>query len=311
MTVIEAVGGYLPPTRVRIGELLGRHGMKPNRVRMYERFFGFGEVPLDPDAGLVDLLVHTVMTLPAFEERRPLIRYVIQARTMPVVAPYPVNPLHEACRRLELEHATAFCLTQHACASGLLAIDVAGHLLAGDGEQDALALVVVGEKTFTSTPRLVNTTGVMGEGAAAILVRADGERDRVLGYASRTHGQYHAAGSMSPQQIAQFNEQYPDHLAAVILAAVENASLDLADIDLILPHNVGWMSWSRVLRSLGITGSERLFADNFAAYGHSFGADSFLNYRSACDAGRIRPGDRYLMTAVGLGATFAAMVLQH
>ncbi|WP_198681121.1 hypothetical protein [Lentzea terrae] len=32
---------------------------------------------------------------------------------------------------------------------------------------------------------------------------------------------------------------------------------------------------------------------------------------AAVDAGRLRPGDRYLMTSVGLGATFSAMVLKH
>jgi len=51
---------------------------------------------------------------------------------MPVFVPYPLNPLHDVCRALGLEHAVAFTVTHQSCASGLLAIEVAGRLLAGD-----------------------------------------------------------------------------------------------------------------------------------------------------------------------------------
>jgi hypothetical protein len=33
--------------------------------------------------------------------------------------------------------------------------------------------------------------------------------------------------------------------------------------------------------------------------------------RAAIGAGRLRPGDHYVMTSVGLGATFSAMVFTH
>jgi 3-oxoacyl-[acyl-carrier-protein] synthase-3 len=66
-----------------------------------------------------------------------------------------------------------------------------------------------------------------------------------------------------------------------------------------------------VLKKLRIDQKERLYLDNLADLGHCFGADAFLNYRSASDAGRLKPGDHYVMTAVGLGATFSAMVFEH
>ena len=46
------------------------------------------------------------------------------------VVPCPLNPLHESCHVLELDHAIAFTVTHHACATGLLAVDIAGRLLA-------------------------------------------------------------------------------------------------------------------------------------------------------------------------------------
>ncbi|MEO3806054.1 3-oxoacyl-[acyl-carrier-protein] synthase III C-terminal domain-containing protein [Nonomuraea sp. B1E8] len=56
---------------------------------------------------------------------------------------------------------------------------------------------------------------------------------------------------------------------------------------------------------------DRLYLDNLSKVGHCFGADAFINYCSARADGRLTPGDRYLMTAVGLGATFSAMVFEH
>lgn len=310
MTSIAAVAGYLPRSRTRVREVLARYGMSESRARAHEWGFGFSAIPVDPAASLADHLVGAVRALGEFEAVRPRIRYLIQVRTMPVVAPYPVNPLREVCQRLDLTEVTAFCLTQHACASGLLAVDLAGRLLAAE-PPSALALLIVGEKAFTSVAQVIPDTCVMGEATAAVLVKAGGTSDRVLGYATRTHGRFHVGAWLEPEINKAFFDDYPANLAEVIQAAVHRAGMTIDEVDLILPHNVNRMSWLRVLKLLGIRGLDRLYLDNLASHGHCFGADSFINYLSAREAGRIRGGDRYLMTAVGLGATFSAMVLRH
>lgn len=45
--------------------------------------------------------------------------------------------------------------------------------------------------------------------------------------------------------------------------------------------------------------------------GHAFCADMLINYTTAMDRGLLQPGDRYLVAAAGVGATFAAMVFEH
>jgi len=52
---------------------------------------------------------------------------------------------------------------------------------------------------------------------------------------------------------------------------------------------------------------------NISVNGHVYCADMFINYRTACDRGLLRPGGKYLAAAVGAGggATFAAMVFEH
>src|SRR5215471_3143978 len=126
MTALEAVSVYLPPVRIPIESLAG-------------------------SLGLSDLLMKAAAGLDALRGNEHRVRYVLYARTMPVVAPYPVNPLHEVCHALGLHHALAFTVTHQSCAGGLLAIDMAGRLLASDASDgpEPLALILSGEKAFT------------------------------------------------------------------------------------------------------------------------------------------------------------------
>ncbi|GAA2868775.1 3-oxoacyl-ACP synthase [Actinoplanes cyaneus] len=311
MTSIEAVAAYHPPVRTPVGDCLREYGLREAQISVYERFYGFRYVRLDPGGSLTEQLVAAMSALPELRGREDRIRYVMHARSMPVVAPYPVNPLLEACRKVGLEHAEIFSVSQHACASALLAVHLAGTMLATTGDPDARALVVGADKAFTASAQAVVAAGVMGESASAVLVRAGGDRDRVLGYATRTHGRYYQGPWMPDELGVEFQDHYPDALAEVIEAAVRSAGLGIDDIALILPHNVNRMSWMRVLRLLGIRGADRLYLVNQADIGHCFCSDSFLNHETARLTSRLRRGDHYVMTAVGLGATFSAMVLEH
>src|SRR5580700_8591650 len=169
MTALEAVSVYLPPVRKSVESLAGPLGLTDMQVKLFRRFHGLREVGRDPDASLTGLLMKAAAGLDALRGQEHRVRYVLYARTMPVVAPYPVNPLHEVCRALGLGHALAFTVTHQSCASGLLAIDLAGRLLAADaaiaadGEPAPLALILAGEKAFTREAQMYTATTVFGE----------------------------------------------------------------------------------------------------------------------------------------------------
>jgi 3-oxoacyl-[acyl-carrier-protein] synthase-3 len=234
---------------------------------------------------------------------------VLHARAFPVVVPFPYNPLHELCRRLGLSHAQAFTVTQQSCASGLLALDLAGRLLAAAGDPDALALVVAGEKAFTLDSRLLPDTTIFSEGASACLVRHDGPGDRLLAYASQPRGDFDG----EPAEVAvRFQQAYQACMVGVIQGALAQAGLSLDDVSVILPHNVNLITWRRLAKRLGVPTS-RVLLDNVPTAGHVFCVDAFLNYQTARDRGLLRPGDRFVVAAAGagLGATFSAMVFEH
>jgi 3-oxoacyl-[acyl-carrier-protein] synthase III len=310
VTALEAVATYLPPGRVPIEDLAGELELSPMQIRLFKRFHGLAEVPRDPGGTLLDLLLAATARLDALAGREHDVRYVLHARSMPVVVPYPLNPLHELCRKLGLGHAVAFTVTHHACATGPLAVDMAGRLLAADGDPDALALVLTGEKAFTRDAQIVPETSLFGEAAAACLVRWDGPRDRLLAYASRIRGGFDGRLEISPELMAQFQREYPASLTEVMLAAVTQAGLRLDDVSLLLPHNVNVVSWQRLCRRIGFP-LDRVLLDNVPVTGHAFCADLFLNYQTAVQRGLLHRGDRYLVAAAGVGATFSAMIFEH
>lgn len=314
MTALEAVSVYLPQTRVPVESLAGPLGLTDMQVKLFRRFHGLREVGRDPGSSPQDLLMKAAAGLGALRGQEHRIRYVLYARTMPVAVPYPVNPLHEVCRELGLGHALAFTVTHQSCASGLLAIDMAGRLLAADapdGQDGAepLALILSGEKAFTREAQVFADTTVFGEGAAACLVSASGARDRVLAYASSVRGDF---DSDTGANDARLQREYRPSLAGVMRRALDEAGVPLGDIRVVLPHNVNLVTWQRMCLLLEFP-RERVVLDNIPTSGHVFCADVFANYKTACERGLLQPGDRYLAAAVGAGggATFAAMVFEH
>lgn len=310
MTTIDAVASYVPEQRVSVEDVAGRIGLTAMQTRLFRRFLGLAEIRIDPDGSLLDLLSAAVSKLEELRGREHQVRYVLYARAMPVVEPYPVNTLRELCGAFGLGNAVSFTVTHHACATGLLAVDIAGRLLAGDGDPGARALVLTGEKAFTRDAQYVPGTSVFGEGAAACLVSLDGCRDRVLAYACSIRGEFDGRLDTMPDMASRFEKEYPVSLAEAISVAVSQAGLSLEEISLILPHNVNALSWQRLCRRIGFP-PDRVLLANVQLTGHAFCADTFINYTTAADRGLLRPGSKYLIAAAGLGATFSAMVVEH
>ncbi|WP_447002069.1 3-oxoacyl-[acyl-carrier-protein] synthase III C-terminal domain-containing protein [Saccharothrix isguenensis] len=308
MTALDSVSVYTPASRVPIEDLAGPLGLTNIQVRLFRRFHGLDQVRLDPDRSPVELLRAAAEGLTELRGQEHRVRYVVHGRAMPVVVPYPHNPLHEVSRQLGLGHALTFTVTQQSCASGLLAVDLAGRLLAGDHD-DALALVLTGEKAFTRHARLLPGTSLFAEGASACLVSANGRRDRMLSFVCAQRGEFD--GEFGDRE-DEFQRQYRPALAEVINQAVAEAGLALDDIRLVLPHNVNVVTWQRLCSLMGFP-VRRVLLSNVPDNGHMFCTDAFANYRTARERDLLREGDHYLVATVGAGAgaTFSAMVFQH
>ncbi len=308
MTSLKEVASYLPPTSVEIESLSEELDLTRTQMRVFRRYYGLDRVRLDPPGPLEDLLIAAASKLEGLAGQEHRVKYVVGARSIPIGAPVTVNPLHDVCRAMGLHRAVAFTVSQHACASGLLAVDLVGKMLAADGDDDGLAIVFTGERAFTRSCRVIPETTITGEGSAACLVGTKGG-SQVLSYVGTARGKYHAIPETA-RLTEQFRDEYTASLARVIQAAVAAAGLNLNDVSMILPHNVNRISWTRTARELRIPTSV-IFLNNVPMTGHCQCADPFINYRSACDLDLLRAGDICVMASVGLGAIFSALVFEH
>jgi len=97
MTAIEAVATYLPEQRVPVERLGDELGLSTMEVRVFRRFHELADVCRAPGVSLVDLLLAAARRLDALRGSEHRVRYVLHARTFPVVVPYPVNPAASRC----------------------------------------------------------------------------------------------------------------------------------------------------------------------------------------------------------------------
>ncbi len=308
---IDRINAFAPSREVGLPDVADRLRLNRFQVRLFQRVHGLANLRLDPEMSLIDLVCRpaerTLRGVPPQD-----VRYLLYAHTIQEVTPSDRDAAQMLCEHLGLTGATAFAVTQQNCASGLAAIDVAAELLRADGDPRAVALVVTGEKAFSYLAQLIENTTVMGEASGACLVHVDDRRDgnRVLSYVSRTLGQYADGVRLDPAALQDFGERYVATLVAVLREVLDAAGIGLDELAGIIPHNVNRSSWTRVAREMGFDRT-LVFLDNVQRFGHCYCTDFFLNYTTMRAAGRLTPGGTYLVAAVGLGATFAAMLIRH
>lgn len=309
MTAILDLASYVPPT-MSIGQQQELLGLSDTDLRRMTRAFGYDQRAAAADETEADMLYAAAAKLTLLKGNEDRVRYVLRPRTVRSASAYPASPLHEVVRELGLEGAQALALNEQACAAGLLALDLAGGLLERDHDSDGLVLILVGEKTYGTVSSVIPGMAVLGEATAAVLVGLDGPSDRLVGYSADT---VHVGGGrlvMDAADMVEFGDIYAERLGAVIVNALTVAGLGPADLAMYLPHNVGSLLCLRTGSALGLD-KQQVFTDNIGRFGHCWGADPYLNLASATEKGLLEPGDYYLTTSVGLGATFSAAVLQH
>ncbi|MFW5418666.1 3-oxoacyl-ACP synthase [Nocardiopsis sp. CNT-189] len=310
---IERIESGLPSSRVKIDDLAGRLGLRPTEIGVFRKIYGLDELRYEPGGGLLDLVLpparRALEALPA--GRR--VDYVVFAHTMQMLTPPGIDAAPLIRDALGLHGAEAFAVNQQACVSSMGAIDITAELMRADRGRRApggYGLMVTGERAYSPRIQLIPHSAIMAEAAAACLFTLDGPGDPVLSYVDRVRGEFADGLLMSDDQIKRFGAAYAPELADVIRAAVAEAGLEPAEVDLVIPHNVNTISWRHVIKELEIP-PERVFLDNVPRLSHCYSSDVFVNYTTLRDAGRLKAGRPYVLASVGLGATFGAMVVRR
>ncbi|MFJ6728573.1 3-oxoacyl-[acyl-carrier-protein] synthase III C-terminal domain-containing protein [Streptomyces sp. NPDC091281] len=303
---LDAVEIFLPERETTVEERAEAFGLNAAQTHLFRSIHGLDTLRYDPDLSLYDLVLPPARKILA-DIDPGTVKYVVYPHAVPHAGPSTVDPVQEMLGMLGLEHATAFALTQQNCAGTVSAVDVAGRLLQADGDPDARALILTGEKIFTRDLQIIFNSCVIGEAAGACLLSWNGPGDPVRSFAVRTFGEYAAGVQMTGEQHRVAGADRPRVMGELIEEAVREAGITFDDVDVIIPTHPNRTFWGQIAEDLKWP-SGKLFLDNLPRYSHCLTADLMVNYVTLREEGRLVPGRHYLFLATGIGSTFTAMV---
>lgn len=303
MLEILAIAKAMPARRQSMEAASAELALSNKDRRMYERFFGLQNFPHDPAEPLAVMVAGAIAALPAMEAPPDV---VVHCHTLLSSGPNRSDALLPTQLFATAPQTEAFSATMCHCASGVAVLELLHRMLA----PGQTALVIVADKAFHPAVRLIRNTTIMGEGAVAMRVGHRAGRFAFVGGHSERLGRYSIiTGRLDDVTDPGFAEEYVDFTAACILRAVAKAGMTVADLRFVLPHNVNLPSWDQIAARIGAA-RDQIYLQNVARYGHTFGADPFLNLVDADAAGLLATGDHVALVSVGLGATAACAILR-
>lgn len=230
-------------------------------------------------------------------------------------------------QRIGLGPIPCYDLGGSGCAGFVQALDVARSRSVDGGR----TVLVVGVELIT---RLMNwqdrnTCVLFGDGAGSAVVGPGSPIATFLAAAAGTDGSktdiltLETGGTRRPFTleaaqagdhvafVMQGREVFREavhHMSEVSRQVVEQAGITLDDVALVIPHQANLRIILAVRKNLGLN-AERVFI-NVDRYGNTGSASVAIALTQAFEQGRIRKGDKVLLTAFGAGFHWAAMLLE-
>ncbi|HYJ10754.1 MAG TPA: ketoacyl-ACP synthase III [Polyangiaceae bacterium] len=199
-----------------------------------------------------------------------------------------------------------------ACAGFIYGLTVAHGYL--QNPRFRRGLVLASDRSTRRIRPKTRATLVFGDAAAAMVVERDAPRGaHLLDYELRTDGSHNqimavdAAGFLNPNiKQRELNQLAGRSLASVSRAVLERNRLTLDDVDWILPHSGTAGVQAMLAEYLGAAPEKTL--NNLAAVGNVASASIPVALDHFIKQGLLKPGQRVLSAAVGLGWQYCAVL---
>jgi len=199
-----------------------------------------------------------------------------------------------------------------ACAGFIYGLTVAHGYL--QNPRFRRGLVLASDRSTRRIRPKTRATLVFGDAAAAMVVERDAPRGaHLLDYELRTDGSHNqimavdAAGFLNPNiKQRELNQLAGRSLASVSRAVLERNRLTLDDVDWILPHSGTAGVQAMLAEYLGAPPEKTL--NNLAAVGNVASASIPVALDHFIKQGLLKPGQRVLSAAVGLGWQYCAVL---
>jgi 3-oxoacyl-[acyl-carrier-protein] synthase-3 len=303
---LTRIGVHLPERRASVEAVLSELERPPAEIRRYRRLYNLREVPV-ADEPIEGLLRRALADVAATEDLS-CVGLVLYAHTILPQVPPDYDLLGRVLAPFGLDHLPRYGVAHVNCSALFRALQLACTYL--ERFPGRTVLVLAGDHASSLRQgRVMPGITAIGDAAIAFLVRPAPYRYRWLSAAWRQETAFHRGLQMGQDEAKAFNAVYAELLVDVVGTCLGRAGLALDDVDLILPHNVNEMTWVRFAREAGFSKS-RIFLDLIPEIGHTLTTDAFLNLEAAMRHGRLAPGDRAVLTGVGLGSYFAAALVE-
>ena len=307
MIGLSRIAMHIPAGRESVRTLMSALDAPRKEIYRFERIFELRDVAVLEQGGIEELLVGALADLAA-DESLADVGLVLYAHTIMPQVPPNHDLLGRVLAPFELAHLPSYGVGQLNCCALFRALELAAtyvHRTPGRA-----VLVLAGDYAgLLPEMRLLPGSAVIGDAAVAFVVRADEGRYRRVSTAWHQDTTFHRGYYMDDDEVRAFNSVYLDRLREVIDECLAGAGMALDDVQHLCPHNANRLTWARFARAAGFP-KERIFMDLIPDIAHTMTTDAFLNLQTAAERGRIAPGDRCLLVAVGAGSYFAATLLE-
>lgn len=224
--------------------------------------------------------------------------------------------------KLGVSEGAAFDV-QAVCSGFVFAMATADNYLARGQFKRAL---VIGAETFS---RIIDwsdrgTCVLFGDGGGAVVLERQTVEEAagsgVLGAHLRTDGRYvdllHVDGGPSSTQTVghlrmvgnQVFKHAVNKISESVRTVVDEAELDLAEIDWLVPHQANQRILSAVARNLGV--EENRIVSTVANHGNTSAASVPLALNELNKSGELKKGDLVLIEAIGGGLSWGAALFR-
>ncbi|MFJ7280920.1 beta-ketoacyl-ACP synthase 3 [Kitasatospora sp. NPDC098663] len=253
----------------------------------------------------IEAAAHALAQRPALNVDALVLATITPDRRCPATAP-------DVAARLGLAGIPAFDVAA-ACAGLLYGLQIASSLIRSATHRTVLVIAA------DRIPSLVDpgdrtTAPLFGDGAAALLVRAGRPLEHgalgpvVLGSDGRHADTVTVEhDGFLAMRGAEMFQHAVTHLASGAEQALIAAGWSLACVDRFIPHQANTRITDAVARRLGL--DEHRVLDRIADTGNTSAASIPLALSAALAEGRVRPGQRLLLSAAGAGLTWGATTL--
>ncbi|WP_194910784.1 3-oxoacyl-[acyl-carrier-protein] synthase III C-terminal domain-containing protein [Catenulispora rubra] len=302
----------LPGCVESVDGILERTGSGPRERRIFAKLHGLRDSPtLAEGERLEDLLVQAGRD--ALDGRAA--QLVLYGHTLLVSEFELSGAFRDRLReRLGLPGAFLSGVSHVNCTSVLRSVELARRFLGRAGADPAERVLVLGgdQGSRHERARVVPGLTVAGDTVAAVVVQGPGAgrpRYRYLGGAQVRDARFHRNLRMSSAESAAFAEAVRIQIVHCVRGAARAAGLDLEQLDWVMPHLSNRTMWRGFSNDAGFAW-DRICLDLVAERGHNFGTDALMALEHADRIGRLSPGDRCALVAVGQGMYIQSLIVE-